>query len=73
LMQWLADATDKRVVAGPVEATALGNAVVQWMSTGAVASLGEARSLIAAMPEIREYRPSGSREQWNTFAHRIAR
>ena len=73
LMQWLADATGKRVVAGPVEATALGNAVVQWMSTSAVASLGEARSLIAAMPEIREYHPAGSRQQWLDFAHRIAR
>jgi rhamnulokinase len=73
LMQWLADATGKRVVAGPVEATAIGNAVVQWMSNGAVASLGEARSLIAAMPEIREYHPAGSRQQWLDFAHRIAR
>ena len=71
LMQWLADATGKRVVAGPVEATAIGNAVVQWISTGAVASLGEARSLIAAMPEIREYHPAGSRQQWLDFAHRI--
>ena len=72
-MQWLADATGKRVVAGPVEATALGNAVVQWISTGAVVSLREARSLIAAMPEIREYYPAGSRQQWLDFAHRIAR
>lgn len=71
LMQWLADATGKRVVAGPVEATAIGNAVVQWISTGAVASLGEARSLIAAMPEIREYHPAGSRQPWLDFAHRI--
>ena len=73
LMQWLADATGKRVVAGPVEATALGNAVVQWMSAGTGASLAEARSLIAAMPEIREYHPAGSRQQWLDFAHRIAR
>lgn len=71
LMQWLADATGRRVVAGPVEATALGNAVVQWIAAGTVSELAEARWLIAEMPEIREYHPAGSRDQWMEFAERI--
>jgi rhamnulokinase len=71
LMQWLADATGKRVVAGPVEATALGNAVVQWIAAGTVSGLAEARSLVAGMPEIREYHPAGSRDEWIGFAERI--
>jgi rhamnulokinase len=71
LMQWLADATGKRVVAGPVEATALGNAVMQWISAGTVAGLGEARTLIASMSEIREYHPAGARDEWIGFAERI--
>lgn len=71
VMQWLADATGKQVVAGPVEATALGNAVVQWRTLGAVASLEEARAILAALPEIRTYDPSGDRAMWDAAAARI--
>lgn len=72
LMQWLADATGKSVVAGPVEATALGNAVVQWRTAGAVADLAEARALIARMPEIRTYEPRGDDRPWVELAERLA-
>jgi rhamnulokinase len=71
VMQWLADATGKRVVAGPVEATAVGNAVVQWRTLGEVAGLTDARALIARMPEIRTYEPRGSRGPWHEFAERL--
>ncbi len=46
LNQLTADATGLPVVAGPVEATALGNVAVQMLATGAVASLAEARAII---------------------------
>jgi len=46
LNQLTADATGLPVVAGPVEATALGNVAVQMLATGAVASLAEARAMI---------------------------
>jgi rhamnulokinase len=46
LNQLTADATGLPVVAGPVEATALGNVAVQMLATGAVASLADARSII---------------------------
>jgi rhamnulokinase len=72
LMQWLADATGKTVVAGPVEATALGNAVVQWRTMGAVADLSDARRLIAGMAEIRSYEPHGDQRPWTELAERLA-
>jgi len=72
LMQWLADATGKTVVAGPVEATALGNAVLQWRTMGAVADLAEARMLVASMPEITTYEPRGDRRPWTDLADRLA-
>jgi rhamnulokinase len=46
LNQFTADATGCRVVAGPVEATALGNIAMQMVATGQVASIVEARALI---------------------------
>lgn len=72
VMQWLADATGKEVIAGPVEATALGNAAVQWRTLGAVESLAQARSLIAALPELRSFEPGGNQAAWQEFGSRIA-
>ena len=44
LNQFTADATGRTVLAGPVEATALGNIAMQMLATGAVSSLAEARA-----------------------------
>src|SRR5207244_13039602 len=46
LNQFTADATGRTVLAGPVEATALGNMAMQRLATGAVASITEARRII---------------------------
>jgi rhamnulokinase len=46
LNQFTADATGRSVVAGPVEATALGNIAVQMVATGEVASIAHARTII---------------------------
>ena len=72
LMQWLADATGKTVVAGPVEATALGNAIVQWRTMGAVADLSDARLQVSVMPEITRYPPRGARQPWRDLAVRLS-
>ena len=71
LMQWLADAANRTVVAGPVEATAIGNALVQWRTAGAVRDLAEARSIIGRMPQIRTFEPRGEQEAWTAFGNRL--
>lgn len=65
LMQWLADATNKEVIAGPIEATALGNAAVQWKALGVVSDLAEARSRIALLPDVKRFDPSGDSANWH--------
>jgi rhamnulokinase len=64
LNQITADATGLEVVAGPGEATALGNAAVQAIACGDLANLSEARQVIAASCEPMRYQPrsEGSRQ-----------
>jgi rhamnulokinase len=57
LCQMAADATNRRVVAGPVEATALGNLAVQAVASGAIKDLVQAREIIRTSFEVQEYRP----------------
>lgn len=58
LCQMAADACDRRVVAGPVEATAIGNVMMQALANGDVASLAEAREVIRASFAVEEYVPA---------------
>jgi rhamnulokinase len=46
LNQFTADATGRRVLAGPIEATALGNLAIQMLVTGEASSLANARATI---------------------------
>jgi rhamnulokinase len=57
LNQATATATGKPVLAGPIEATAIGNAVVQAIAAGRFASLGEARSHVAKHVRPTSYTP----------------
>ena len=57
LCQMTADACRRRVVAGPIEATAIGNIMVQAMAAGAVGSIAEAREVIRASFPVEEYLP----------------
>jgi rhamnulokinase len=57
LNQLAADFTGRRVVAGPTEATAAGNALVQAMGTGDIHSLGELRSVVRASFGLQEFTP----------------
>ncbi|WP_104138301.1 rhamnulokinase family protein [Arthrobacter sp. ZGTC131] len=59
LCQLTAEATGKRVVAGPVEATALGNVLVQARAGGALAGgLAELRALVRASQELDSFESS---------------
>jgi len=64
LNQLTADATGKTVVAGPVEATALGNIAMQMLATGAVSSLDAARGIIERSFPVERFEPSDG-DQWN--------
>jgi rhamnulokinase len=57
LCQLTADTTGLPVFAGPVEATALGNVLVQAIAVGEVADLAEARELSAASSERTRHEP----------------
>ncbi len=58
LCQALADRTGLPVVAGPVEATALGNVLVQGRAAGAVhGGLDDLRALVARTQDLRRHEP----------------
>ena len=57
LNQLTANATGCKVIAGPIEATALGNILVQLITAGHVASLAQARSLVSRSVETHEFDP----------------
>jgi rhamnulokinase len=64
LCQLTADATRRPVLAGPVEATALGNLMVQAYARGHLASLGEIREAVRRSVEVQEYEPQGAEDRW---------
>lgn len=57
LCQFTADACARPVIAGPVEATALGNALLQAIAAGHIADLAAGRQAIAGSVTLRQYDP----------------
>jgi rhamnulokinase len=57
LCQLTADVAGIEVLAGPVEATALGNALVQLVALGEVRDLDQARAIVRASTEVVRYQP----------------
>ena len=70
LNQFTADATGRTVVAGPVEATALGNIAMQMLATGTVSSLAEARQIIERSFPLERFEPVAS-DRWNQHYRRF--
>ncbi|MEN6306642.1 MAG: rhamnulokinase family protein [Anaerohalosphaeraceae bacterium] len=66
LNQFTADATGKTVMTGPVEATVLGNVLMQAVTAGDVMSLTEGRKIIADSFEMKTYSPKAQGE-WKTY------
>ena len=60
LCQAAADACGRRVVAGPVEATATGNLMMQAVAAGDVASIAEAREVIRNSFAVEEHLPQNA-------------
>jgi len=58
LNQFTADACRRPVLAGPVEATALGNLLTQVRASGEVSSLAEMREVIRKSTSVQRFEPS---------------
>ena len=70
LCQYAADACGIQVVAGPVEATALGNVLVQAMGLDRVKGLAEAREIVRRSFKLLRYEPSTD-SGWDEAAERL--
>ena len=70
LNQMAADATGLRVVAGPVEATAIGNILAQLMAAGEISSLEQGREIVRASFEPQVFEPQNS-APWGEKAARF--
>jgi rhamnulokinase len=72
LCQLTADACGLPVVAGPVEATALGNVLVQARALGAAGGdLAALRDLLRATHQLRHYAPRGDQRAWEAAEVRL--
>ncbi|MBN2103348.1 rhamnulokinase [bacterium] len=69
LNQFTADATGIPVIAGPVEATALGNVITQAVAAGQLDSIEQGRALIARAFPMQEFLPQKT-ERWDEASHR---
>ncbi|MCB0104382.1 MAG: rhamnulokinase, partial [Caldilineaceae bacterium] len=71
LSQFTADAIGRRVIAGPIEATATGNLMMQMVAMGDLASLAEGRDLIRRSFEVVTYEPTSNRAIWDDAYARL--
>ena len=60
LCQFTADATGRKVIAGPIEATASGNILMQAKAAGQLKSIDEARQVVRNSFELKEYQPQNT-------------
>lgn len=68
ICRFTANATKRVVEAGPVEATSIGNVLVQAMAMGAIASLEEGRKIVKNSFDIARYEPTDSEVWDNAYA-----
>lgn len=64
LCRFTASATGKTVLAGPIEATSTGNALIQFMALGKIKDLTEGRKIVKNSFPITTYEPEDS-DVWN--------
>ena len=70
LNQLTAEATGRTVLAGPAEATAIGNVAIQILATGAATSLQEVRAIVERSYPTETFEPRDP-EKWNRQAERF--
>ena len=71
LCRLTADVTRRPVLAGPVEAAALGNILVQLHACGSLGSLSEMRALVRASTEVTAYEPDPDSSLWEALYDRF--
>lgn len=71
LNQATANAAGKPVIAGPAEATVIGNVLIQAVAAGRFETLSEARRHVAASLQLRRFAPQSSRD-WDAAGKRYA-
>ncbi len=71
LNQMTADAINRTVIAGPVEATAAGNILLQAMTLGHIANHAELRRIVKASFPLETFRPREA-ERWKAAHERSA-
>ena len=70
LCQMTASSCNRKVVAGPIEATVLGNICVQLLACGAIENVTEARKIVRESENTAEYLPENASE-WNAAYERF--
>src|SRR5262249_26522370 len=69
LNQFVAESTGRKVIVGPVEATAIGNILVQATAAGAIKDLGEARQVVRNSFPLQVIEPR-SQSDWSAAYER---
>ena len=72
LCQMTADVLDRRVIAGPAEGSAMGNALMQAMALGELADIAEARDVVRRSVEPVVYEPKHT-QAWEDAYGRLLR
>jgi sugar (pentulose or hexulose) kinase len=73
LCQFTADSLNKKVMTGPIEATALGNIMLQAIAAGKIRNIAHGRELIRKSTPIKEYFPKDAvvwQKQYKQFKKR---
>jgi rhamnulokinase len=70
LCQWTADACGVPVLAGPVEATALGNILMQAIGLGLIGNISDGREVIRGSVELAHYEPHNT-NGWRELSERF--
>ena len=67
LCQMAADACNTTVIAGPIEATALGNVAAQLIASGDISDMWKAREIIRNSEETKTFTPKNPKEWDEAF------
>ena len=73
LSQFAADACQRPVITGPVEATAMGNLLTQIRADGELGSLAEMREVVRASSAVKHFEPAawaGAADRFASFRHK---